>query len=103
MKHTSNNSELRILFFISDWCPNCIEYKVTINQLKCNTDIPFRVLCSEEIKLEAIPATLFFKKNKIISFFYGYRTYEELYNYYKNINERNRIRRKTAGYLISRE
>jgi len=60
-----------IVVVLREWCPDCIEYKLSLNKLLSKHDLNISFAFPEEVvdkyKVTAIPTTLFLEDERVVS------------------------------------
>lgn len=59
-----------IIVVLREWCPDCLEYKLSLNKLLSENDLDISFAFPEEVsdifKIDAIPTTLFIEDGRVI-------------------------------------
>lgn len=78
--------EVKVAVVLSDWCPACLEYKVTLNKVMSSTPIKIDFIPPSKVNVPVIPSTLFVK-GKLIKRRDGFMTYEQFLDEYVEFRE----------------
>ncbi len=75
---------IKIYVYINDWCPACIEYKVTLNMVMTKQKVEIDYSMPNNISIKVIPTTIFVK-NKCFYRLEGFVTYNRFMEIYREI------------------
>ena len=80
----SKKGVIKIYVCLNDWCPACIEYKVTLNMVMAKQKLEIYYSMPNNISINAIPTTIFVK-DKSFYRLEGFVTYNKFMDIYKGI------------------
>lgn len=80
----SKKDNIKIYVCLNDWCPACIEYKVTLNMIMSKQKLEIDYSMPSNILINVIPTTIFIK-NKCAYRLEGFVTYNRFLEIFKEI------------------
>lgn len=75
---------IKIYVYFNDWCPACIEYKVTLNMVMTKQNFEIDYSMPDNICVTSIPTTIFVK-NKCFYRLEGFVTYDRFMEAYNEV------------------
>lgn len=84
MNFRSKEDAIKIYVCLNDWCPACMEYRVTLNMVIVKQKLKINFSMPSNISINVIPTTIFVK-DKHFYRLEGFVTYDRFMEIYKDI------------------
>ena len=75
-----------VYVYLDDWCPACMEYKVTLNKVKSEQNIDIEFSLPPGATVHSIPTTYFLKGSRYYTWS-GFMPYSMFMSVYRHIAE----------------